>query len=242
MTQRALSILSLAALVALSACGPNGRQPIQSAAAKPVVQGSLDRALAALNQGDEAEARKQIGLLLKANPADASALVLQESLDRDPVELLGPKSFPYTVQPGETMMSVAEKLLGNKLKFYQLARYNGVKVPDSLTAGTVLKIPGEPLHAAAPPTPVRSKPAAARSKTAVASKAAAPGETPAIRQIDPAAAQGLRSAALVALNRGKIGDAVRLLRRAAVLDPANPLIARDLARAERIAKTVQDHR
>ena len=46
-------------------------------------------------------------------------------------------------------------------------------------------------------------------------------------------------ARIAALNQGNVDRAVGLLRRAKQLDPANPLIARDLARAERIAATVR---
>jgi hypothetical protein len=41
------------------------------------------------------------------------------------------------------------------------------------------------------------------------------------------------------LNRGAINSAVLLLAQASELDPQNPLIARDLARARRIQKTVK---
>jgi Flp pilus assembly protein TadD len=59
---------------------------------------------------------------------------------------------------------------------------------------------------------------------------------------NPALAGQLRSAGLNALNQGQVARAVALLTRAAQLDPANPLIARDLARAERIARAVQAKR
>jgi Flp pilus assembly protein TadD len=59
---------------------------------------------------------------------------------------------------------------------------------------------------------------------------------------NPAVARQLRAAGLAALNQGNIDRAVALLRRAATLDPGNPLIARDLGRAERIAATVRARR
>ena len=65
---------------------------------------------------------------------------------------------------------------------------------------------------------------------------------PAKAAANPAAARAARTAGLVALNQGAVQRAVGLLRRAATLDPGNPLIARDLARAERIAATVRAHK
>ena len=75
---------------------------------------------------DSKAARKRIVAALKRNPMDPSLLVLRDSLDRDPVELLGPTNHAYTVRAGDTMTGLAERFLGNRLKAYQLARYNAV--------------------------------------------------------------------------------------------------------------------
>jgi hypothetical protein len=205
----------------------------------------LDAAIGLLDQGDEKGAQKQIRLLLKANPNDASANVLLESIQHDPVELLGARNFAYTTQPGDTMLGLSQRFLGNRLKFYQLARYNHVDHPAALAAGTVLRIPGDPPRPAEPqrseaaPAPVGpAKPS--RAKPKVKAKAPVPS-APVVKApaTDPAAALRLRSAGLAALNQGKVADAIGLLRRAQASDPANPLIGRDLARAERIAGAVR---
>ncbi len=229
---------SLALMLVLSACQPGTKashpQPVSARA--PV---SVDTVVELLDQGDELHARKQLKVLFRRNPADPALRVLQESLDQDPVQLLGPKSFPYTVQRGETVIELAERFLGNRLKFYQLARYNGVKVPGTLAPGVVLRIPGEAPRPVPPPHPVPLRPAPPATPEA-ASKPTAP--TPAPRPapaVNPAMARQLRGLGLAALNQGKVDRAVALLRRAAALDPGNPLIARDLARAGRIAATVQ---
>jgi hypothetical protein len=230
--------IPLAVMLALAACSHGPRHP--DAVSAPAGTASPDSVIAALDQGDEATARKQINAIRKRMPSDPSVRVLEESIDKDPVDLLGPKSFPYTTQPGDTMLGLADRFLGNRLKFYQLARYNGVKVPASLAAGTVLRIPGTPPR---PPAakPVRpSEPAPVAKPThprPVPPTPAAPVAPPA----NPALARQLRGAGLAALNQGKIDRAVALLSRAAALDPGNPLIARDLSRAQRIAHTVQSH-
>jgi tetratricopeptide (TPR) repeat protein len=234
MTVRSLLRLSPVALaLALAACAQGPKKPVPVSAAPVIV--TIDTAMALLDRGDEAGARKEVRELLKRNPNDPEARVLQDSLDRDPAELLGPKNFDYLVQPGDTMIGLSEKFLGTKLKFYQLARYNGVKVPAALAAGTTIKIPGE---APRPVETPRTRPSRSAEPAPKASKPkAAPAPTAPARS--PAAAQKARSAGLAALNQGKVAQAVALLRRAAVLDPGNPLIQRDLSRAERIERTVQ---
>jgi tetratricopeptide (TPR) repeat protein len=204
----------------------------------------LETAVNLLNQGDEAGAQKQIKLLLKRDPNDPSAHVLLESITQDPVGLLGAKSYPYTVQPTETLISLSERFLGNRLKFYQLARYNHIVRPVALTAGTALRIPGEPPRSVVPVAPATSSGSKSRTEPKAAAK---PGPVPsgvagkAVRP-NPAAAQKLRSLGLAALNQGKVDDAVSLLRRASALDPGNALIVRDLSRAERIAGVVKARR
>ena len=72
----------------------------------------------------------------------------------------------------------------------------------------------EPAAPPKPPAPVPTKPAPAPH--------------------DPAKAAGLRSDALVLMNKGDIDHAVGLLRQAQALDPDNPAIKADLERALRI--------
>ncbi len=198
----------------------------------------IDAIIALLDRGDGIGASPRIDALLRGDPADPQARVLRDSLDREPVDLLGANSFAYTVRPGETMLALSERFLGNRLKSYQLARYNHVAVPAALAAGTVLRIPGEPPHddpASRPAPRPRSTPRARIQPSGAPSAPSAP-------RTDPAAARQARAAGLAALGRGRIVDAVAALRRAAALDPGDPLIARDLARAERVAATVPARR
>jgi hypothetical protein len=139
------------------------------------------------------------------------------------------------------MTELAERFLGNRLKSYQLAKYNGIDVPDALEVGRELLIPGQSPNAASTPrsTQTAEKAAPARPKTEVA-KPAKPAAAPAPRKtVDHAAVRRARSAGLVALNQGNVKQAVALLRRAAALAPDNKAIAADLRRAEQIAATVR---
>jgi LysM repeat protein len=237
------SNLAVATLVALAACSggpkpPRGTPVPPAAAATPA---EIDAAFDLLMAGKEDDARKALDRLLKRDPMSANARLLRDSIGRDPKELMGPVSFPYTVRAGDTLVGVSQRLLGNRLKAYQLLRYNDLRAPVLLTPGQVLRIPGEPPRIEVPrtepvrrpdttPTPApRPRPAPVKPTPAPAAPSAA----------NPAAARSARAAGLAALNGGAVNRAVGLLRRAAQLDPGNPLIARDLARAERIAATVR---
>lgn len=212
---------------------PQAALPIAATAAEP------DAIFDLMLHGDLVQARKRLKLLLKRDPMNPSARLLQDSLDRDATELLGPQNYPYVVRQGDTVVALAERFLGNRLKAYQLGRYNALQAPFALVPGQSVRIPGEaprpvPVRRA-DPTPSRVAPSAPPRSKPVTAKPAAPAT-------NPAAARPLRAAGLAALNQGNVARAVTLLRRAAALDPANPMIARDLTRAERIAATVRARR
>ena len=248
----------LAVGLGLAACGGKGAPPPRSVATvAPAAVSEVDAIMALLDEGESKAARKRIMAALKNDPMNSSLLVLRDSLDRDPTELLGPTSYAYTVRPGDTMIGLAERLLGNRLKAYQLARYNAVDKPAALAPGHVLRIPGiapvveqvrreEPRRAERKP----AKPAIAapKAKPSPAKPAGAAVVAAKPRAADPGAgrakqaAGAARAAGLAALNQGQVARAIGLLRRASALDPANPLVGRDLARAERIASAVRARR
>lgn len=229
--------LSLTALGALEACSGHVPHPQVPVAIAPA-SGEIDAILALLMQGDTKAAQGKLKALLKRDPMNASALVLRESIDSDAKAALGPESYAYTVRPGDTMVDLSQRFLGNRLKAYQLARYNGITNPSTLAAGQVLQIPGEAPHAAA--ARPASEPEHSHAQTPAERPKPAPA--PAAPATDPAAARQARSAGLAALAQGNVTRAVAMLRRAHALDPSSPLIARDLARAERIANTVRARR
>ena len=240
MIHRLHHALALATLAALAACssGPQAR-PEATVAPVPTVAAEIDAIVTLLDAGDAKAARRRLTAVLKREPQNAEAQLLLDSIDNDARAALGPTSYPYEVQPGDTMAGIAQRLLGNRLKFYQLARYNDVAIPRDLPVGRTLRIPGTaprpaPVARPEPPRPARPAPPPAAAKA----KAAAPA-APTRSARNPAAAQQSRAAGLAALNQGNVARAVGLLRRARALDPANALIARDLQRAERIQATVR---
>jgi hypothetical protein len=223
-------------LVAACSSAPTGRVA-SSSSAEPTLASEVDAIVALLDAGNVRAAKKRIAGDLKKDPNNAQLMLLRDSITRNPQELLGPESYRYTVRQGETMTGLAQRFLGNRLKFYQLSRYNGIEQPASLQAGQVLNIPGRPTPPPQQAVERRVQPAPApipREKPKAAVAPAAPAR-PAANSL---AARQARSAGLAALNAGQPAQAVTLLTRAANLAPGNAVIAHDLARARRIAATV----
>jgi Tfp pilus assembly protein PilF len=218
---------AVALALVLSACAAISPRPLAAPAAAPALAPAerLSRAVELLDHGQAAAARLELAAMLAARPDDARASRLMREIDQDPRALLGSRSYAYTVRPGETMSALAERFLGDSLMFYALARYNGITAPADLTAGRVLMIPGVPHRAAASAAPAAPPPQQQQ-----------PVKPPQVR--DHAQARLLRASALESMNRGQINRAVSLLQHAAEVDPADPLIARDLTRALRIQATV----
>lgn len=239
---RRFTLLSIIALATLAACAQNpGKNPQPAMIQPPGENPELRRIVDFLEKGDEKAARKALKAASKRNPADAAVMRLLDSLSADPVASLGSKNFDYLVQPGDRMTDLAQRFLGDRLKFYILARYNGIVVPASIQPGQTVRIPGN-----APPTPPVIPTHVTRPEQPKRSTSTRPASTakPVTRasKIDPAQAAKLRGDGLAALNQGQVARAVILLHQAAALDPANPLIKRDLERAQRIRKTVKAKR
>lgn len=150
---------------------PEGPPP-GSPAARSQAQALLKQAAEQLNEGNEDAAREEINQALALDPANKTGLCLQRGLSVDPQATLGKDSTNYTVRPGETLGSIAQRALGDTCEFYLLARYNQIRVPSRLYAGQVLRIPGK-AALAAPGT----KPAEPSAVTPAAT-APAPTEPP----------------------------------------------------------------
>lgn len=234
-------ITRLALVVAMGALAAGCAGKRDGGVSAPAAPASLANEAEAINtlllSGEKGEARKRIKAALKREPMNPSIQLLRDSVEREPQELLGPQSFDYEVRSGDAITALAQRFLGNRLKAYQLGRYNDLAAPFTLTAGQKLRIPGtppraEPVRRPVAPTPRPTTPP-------VTATPAKPAPKPAAPSANPVAGRQLRTAGLAALNQGKVTQAVALLRRAAAADPGNPVIARDLARAQRIAQTVR---
>ena len=113
-------------------------------------------ALLLLGQGENDKAKWRLQCALQEDPNSARAQLVLEQLEVDPVQSLGSEYFWYTLQDNETLSILADRYLGSGYKFVILARYNDIAVPDAVTAGQRLKIPGTP--PSPPPPPPREEP------------------------------------------------------------------------------------
>ncbi|MFN3523631.1 MAG: LysM peptidoglycan-binding domain-containing protein [Phenylobacterium sp.] len=227
--------LLLAATLTLGACATAPKAPPPAPAAPAplratpglTVQQRIEKVVELLGQGDEAQAKVELLQALEDEPGHPAARSLLGQIEVDPKTLLGEKHYTYVVKPGDTISGLADRLLGDRLMFYALARYNGMTKPEELTAGQELMIPGSEKKAA-PPAPLR------KTLPAPPPKVAAPPSPTSDKVNAKARARVLRSKALQNMNSGAIDTAVALLREALQLDPENFLIQNDMARALRI--------
>lgn len=240
--KRILSLFTAALLgLVLAACSTGPQAGIRGASDAATAPTEIEAIAQLLDQGETRSAQKRLSAALKYDPLNPSLLVLQQGLEGDARADLGPSNRTYMVAPGDTMAGLSERFLGNRLKSYQLARYNGLQNPSAIEPGQILQIPGQTAKAesarVAQPRPT-AKPA--QSVAAQTPKRPnAPAAKAIARNVDKAGAQRARTAGLAALNKGNVGQAVSLLQRAAALDPDNVAIQSDLARANRISATVR---
>jgi len=193
----------------------------------------LSRVVDLLGQGQIGQARADLAELLRQRPNMHEAKVLQDSLDIDPKADFGEESFAYHVGAHETLITIAIGFFGDSYRFYGIARYNGITVPNSVKPGDTIQIPG---RRRAPVYRHAIKPVADDHGNDTPAATAAP-TTP---QTNPAQAQKLRRAGLERMSAGSVDQAVSLLEQAQRLDPANGAIAGDLNRARRIQSVVHN--
>jgi hypothetical protein len=242
LTHRLRPAILVILVASATACSNAPRPNVSAGPTLSATQNEVEAIASLLDAGEAGKAKKRVATALKRDPQNANLMLLRDSIDRSPQELLGPSHYAYTVQRGDTFPGLAQRFLGNRLKAYQLARYNGIFGAGALTAGRVLQIPGQltrveaPRYIERPPEPVK---APSRARTARSARATTMPPAAAHPGANPVAARQARSAGLAALNEGNPGRAVGLLARAAALDPGNPAIARDLQRAQRINATVR---
>lgn len=193
-------------------------------------QSAQDRvhlAMAALERGEEAQAKSMLEAVLRQEPGNASARRLLDEINIDPRTQLGERNHSYVVHNDDTMSELAQRYLGDPLLFYALARYNNM-IPDRLAAGQTIQIPD---HGRSSPSPGTI--AGLRLSTPLSAVAPAP-PSPAASADVAQRANHLRLQALEHLNAGDADGAVNLLHAAAALDGSNAAIQRDLLRAQRI--------
>lgn len=241
----ALLLASCAGQKTPPAMTPSAPAPLAGPVPPPVPAGiALNRkqeianALISLNSGEVGTARIGIQQMLTERPDDPVAKDLLLQIDSDPKILLGERSYSYTIRRHETLSSIAGRRLGDPNRFWALAKYNGIAVPASASAGRVIQIPGvAPVAKVREPKPER----AVAVRPSAAPVAATPAPTAAVPRVDVAGAARLRRAGLDEMARGSIDKAVPLLERALALNPGDATIASDLARARKVQAAVRQN-
>lgn len=159
-----ISIISLLGLATLVSCGPfverketaphipttrTTRSPLLSAPpagspeAKTLAQKLAQiEALDLLQKGEETEALKVLERSLALDPNNELAKKLIYQIGSDAQQEYTSTSFAYTVQVNDTMGKLAQRFLNDQYRFYILAKYNDMKVPNKLAVGQVIRIPG----------------------------------------------------------------------------------------------------
>ena len=118
------------------------------AQAKAQAQKMAMEAVDLLQNGDEARARGVLEKATALDPANDLARKLLDQIKADAQTELGATFFRYTVQKDDSLSKIAQAYMGDRFKFYILAKYNDIANPNRLAAGQVIKVPGR-----APPTP-----------------------------------------------------------------------------------------
>jgi tetratricopeptide (TPR) repeat protein len=140
---------------------------LSPAQAKAQAQKLTLEAVAQLQNGDEPGAQRTLEQALALDPSSDLAKKLMDQIKADPQKELGAVFFRYTVQRDDSLSKLAQQYLGDRFRFYILAKYNDMASPNKLAAGQVIKIPGR-----APATP----PAAIAPAAPVADPVAKPAE------------------------------------------------------------------
>ncbi len=111
-------------------------------------------AMELLQNGDEPGARNVLDSAILLDASNEVARKLLDQIKADPQKELGTQFFRYAVKSEDTLSKLAQRFLGDRYRFYILAKYNDLRVPNKLEVGQVIKIPGrEP-----PPVPVVAPP------------------------------------------------------------------------------------
>jgi tetratricopeptide (TPR) repeat protein len=115
---------------------------LSPAQAKAQSQQLALQAVDQLQNGDDIAARQTLEKALSLDPANDIAKKMSEQIGADAQKELGATFFRYTVQKDDSLSKLAAQYMGDRFRFYILAKYNDIANPSRLAAGQVIKIPG----------------------------------------------------------------------------------------------------
>ena len=180
------------------------------AQAKAAAQKMAIEAVDLLQNGDEANARATLEKATGIDPGNDLARKLLDQIKADAQTELGSTFFRYTVQRDDSLSKIAQTYLGDRFRFYILAKYNDIANPSRLAAGQVIKIPGK-----APATP----PAAARQPPQPAPQPAEPPQ--AEPEAAPKGASNLMQQGVAQQKSGNLEGAYASFSEAVRTEPGN---------------------
>jgi len=180
------------------------------AQAKAAAQKMAIEAVDLLQNGDEANARATLEKATGIDPGNDLARKLLDQIKADAQTELGSTFFRYTVQRDDSLSKIAQTYLGDRFRFYILAKYNDIANPSRLAAGQVIKIPGK-----APATP----PAAARQPPQPAPQPAEPPQ--AEPEAAPKGASALMQQGVAQQKSGNLEGAYASFSEAVRTEPGN---------------------
>jgi LysM repeat protein len=186
------------------------------AQAKAEAQKLAISAIDMLQNGDEANARATLEKATGMDPANDLARKLLDQIKADAQAELGATFFRYTVQRDDTLSKIAQAYLGDRFRFYILAKYNDIANPGKLAAGQVIKIPGR--QPATPPASAGGRPPAA---PAAAAPAAEPAPAAAEAEAPKKAASSLMQQGIEQQKSGNLEAAYATFSEAARSEPGN---------------------
>lgn len=144
--------------------------PVQ---AKALAQRLAIEAVDELQNGNEAAARAKLDRALELDAGNELARKLLDQVNANAERELGPVHFRYTVQRDDSLSKIAQQFLGDRLRFYILAKYNGIANPSRLSLGQVIRVPGRAPAPAVAAT-VAGAPAQVEAETKPAAEPAPP--------------------------------------------------------------------
>ena len=203
---------------------------ISPAQAKAQAQKLALEAVDRLQNGDEAAARQLLSQAQALDPSNDIARKMSEQISADAQKELGSVFFRYTVQRDDSLSKLAQAYLGDRFRFYILAKYNDMPNPSRLAAGQVIKIPGK-AQPAPPPTAAPTRPAGAPAEAAEAAPAPAAVAEPPRAPVTPVASLLQKGRQLEA--SGDLQGAYGAFSEAVALSPGNrdAILQRDAAKA-----------
>ena len=129
------------------------------------VNDHVKKGILLLQNGEVAQAKAELFAALRRDPGNIDAVNLVHQINTDAsVYFAGEDYFVYEIRAGDTLSSVAGKFLDDPLKFYILAKFNGVGNPATLTTGQKIKVPGEKNKQTETTAPATAAPKATESE------------------------------------------------------------------------------